>query len=165
MGEASDFYHLSPTDGAREIVRTSEKQRDDQFTPRIPDESYQEDPTPRVCICPRVWQCVISIPKKNVELCIYRLTLTDAIKVGLESCDVVDAETTDEHWITDEVLQKNASRVSLARAGMVVCSKELKLWIKVWQMRLRKRGDDPTIVEESALWKIESGHWNWLKRS
>ncbi len=59
------YYHLSADDHLTEIVKENNDFTKGQIVPRVPEDSYGEDQTPRVCFCPSVWQCVLSKP--NIE--------------------------------------------------------------------------------------------------
>jgi hypothetical protein len=91
-------------------------------------------------------------------LFIYQLSVIDPIR-ATES--VADLAITDEHWITEEVLVGNQRRIPLTLVGRLQCSKDLKMWIEVWQKKKRLRGESPSDVEETTLWTINDEEWLW----
>jgi len=150
------YYHLSNQDNLNEIVQNSEDSEEGQIFPRIPDQCHGEDQTPRVCISPTVWQCILSKPLKNDSddlLYIYEL---DVEKSTDPKGTIADIKSTDEKWITNEDLIRIGNSIKLNIKGKVISNKEVKLILN----RLNRQGRLPKDKsEQEIVWGTESEVW------
>ena len=152
------YYHLSNQNNLIEVIRETEDLKEGQIIPRIPDQCYGEDQTPRVCLSPTVWQCILSKPLKGDSdvLYIYEIVIERPTEPkGI----IADIKITDEKWITNEDLRKIGNPVKLKNIGNLVSNKEVKLRLN----RLNEQGKLPKDrSEQEMVWKTEKEKWELM---
>lgn len=155
----SSFFHLSRIPNAKAIVPSSDyrtKQRDVFFSPRPPRDHASENSDPRICIGPTVWQCLVSGPEPETPLFIYSLSCSGAIRASREEHNVEDAETTDEHWIIDDVVRENDGYIPLLCEGVLRDTKEPRFLLWDWLSEQRRASVDPrSFNEREHLWIVD----------
>lgn len=152
------YYHLSNQDNLIEVVRETEDLKEGQIIPRIPDQYHGEDQTPRVCLSPTVWQCILSKPLKGDSDVLYIYEI-DVKKPTEHKGIIADIEVTDEKWITNEDLIRIGNPVKLNIIGKLVSNKEVKLRLN----RLNKQGKLPKDrSEQEMVWRTENEKWELM---
>ncbi len=158
------FYHLSRSRAIKGIVATTDRRRRTGEY-RVPQECKvhgAEAADARICVAPTVWQCLISMTDTAL-LYIYSLECVDASR-PLPAHNVSDATVTDEHWITDAVIEKNEGLIRLKKVGSL--RSELvsgyRARIARWKDQqvsagLRDELKGLWIVDESSEWRLRDG--------
>lgn len=155
----SSFFHLSKNPNAKAIVASSDQraQRPEIFfSPRQPRDHFNEKPDPRICVAPKVWQCLVSTPEPETPLFIYSLRCSGAIWAGNDECNVEDADITHEHWIIDDVITQNGGDIALTCEGILTETHRSRLLIQDWvQSQKIASRDHDSVNELEHLWIID----------
>ncbi len=155
------FYHLSLEDDLQCISNESPRP-EKEVTPRTPIHCYDEPDTPRVCVAPKVEQCLISIglERWDVDLHIYRLKVN---KFTTPPDGVLDTSSTDERWILPEDIDDHSGRIELEKIGCVnrnrnthvrlsgILHKQNPKWIQIYN----DMDGDCWDISESKVWTLK----------
>jgi hypothetical protein len=122
------WFHLSCSGALQRIVKTNSPDSSPCLKPWVPawikrlkpEDTYREpDDPPRVSVAPSVWQCVYALGRDDgdpsgvmhaYEVCASSVA---AITFG----PTLETEISDEHWITDPVLDLHGESIELRRLG------------------------------------------------
>jgi hypothetical protein len=153
------LYHVSPCPTATAIVTSRDGRASDpetSFSPRCPDSKASEPDTPRICVAPKVWQCLVSALKAQEKLFVYRLRCMGAITATQQEHGVEDALVTEEHWITDEVIDTNGGEIALTCVGVIAEAGRTRLRLWNWMKRCRDNNTSSCCVDEMAqIWQLD----------
>jgi hypothetical protein len=154
------FYHVSPCPTAKAIVAGSDDRAKDvetYFSPHVPPSRADEPDTPRICVSPNVWQCLVPRIRQSESRFIYRLGFSGAIQAPSGERGVLDCRVTQEHWITEEVVAQNNGEIPLTCIGVITeaSTKHSQLWRRL--ELLRESGVDPCSFDEIVhLWRLDA---------
>ena len=146
----STWYHLS--------LKPWKKLYVDKVKIPIKSRSHGEIRPPGMSVAPTVCQCLTAIPERygaDKQLQIYRVLVTAPSALGPES-NIWDLETTQEHVITQEVLDVNGGKIVVEHAGWVMHDSNVVTAIK---FAFKKLGKPLKPGDEPALWEIVEGEW------
>ena len=136
------WYHLSRSDSLEPAIVKL-------FRPKI---AYGEPTKLRLPMAPTVSQCIYGTPSNGL-LYIYEVEVANPVP----AYKVSDAGTSQEHWVTREVLKKAKGSVPVHLVGRVEVTPELR---EILKRALHAKGVRFTAEEESALWdKRADGLW------
>ena len=148
---SSVWYHLS-LESNWKVIANSSSVRNDAIKPRIPEDSYQEpQEILRVCVAPRVWQCLRSIPRDGT-LHIYKIETSMVINAN----DIADGHISGENWITDEQLE---SEIPLEYMGFVFKDTDLLNNLRFYSTPGTSRDGRLSENPDSTYWRIDNGEW------
>ena len=120
---------------------------------RSPEMAFQESSEPRLCIAPTVSQCILATASLEGMFEVLVLKVNDP-----EPADdsVTDRLTTNEHWITQRVLDRNGGSIAVHRHGRITIEPDMRTSLKVALLRMVPAGWEHN---ESRLYRLVSGVW------
>ena len=120
---------------------------------QVPENDVGEEPIPRLCLAPTVWQSLLAIGGFGVEFFIHVVEVSNPVP----SRFAVDAAVTGEHVVTQDVLDAAGGSLSVRCIGRVPCNGELMHLLDVH----RKAGLLPnnSADEVARVWDIEGELW------
>jgi hypothetical protein len=155
----SSFFHLSPSPTAKAIVLSDDKRAEQPllyFSPRPPEDHADEKSDPRICVAPRIWQCLVSHPQPVPPLFIYGLNCSGAKCASRHEHRVGDAEITDEHWIDEDVIRSNGGSIPLICKGVLRETNHPRHLLWDWLDELRNWPAHPRSYDEREhIWIID----------
>lgn len=154
------WYHLSRSSRHERIDGSKGNDWDGPILRlRVPPISHGEEPVPRTCVAPTVWQCASSIgldedgsPERRW---IYEIVLLEGPDVAPAS--VGDVAKSDEHWITADTVKRHGGIIALKRLSSVEISRALKLALNIAHVRGQLPSDSD--AELDSIWDRTSGEW------
>lgn len=151
------WYHLSVCAAHTRVASAKGAAEVDAavLSPRPPVHSYGESQTPRICVAPTVWQCVLGVPAENSPtMTIYELR--PRLHLPAADATVGDAGDTHEAWITDAFIAAHRTPIPLAAIGRVRITPQTQLALKIAHKRkLTTASRD----ECDVLWSVLDAVW------
>ena len=152
---SASFYHLTRSKSLKGFVATTDPRRGKgKYHAPIECRAHDgESPDARICVAPTVWQCLISMTDTQT-LHIYSLACVGAFPPAPEH-GVLDAAITDEHWITDAVLEQNEGFIRVKKVGLLDSE---ELWAtrdRICRWRDELLIDPNSVNESEVLWIID----------
>lgn len=153
-----NFYHLTRSKSLKGIVATTDRRRrKGKYQAPLECRAHADEASnARICVASTVWQCLISMTDTQT-LYIYHLTCKGAFRPSAEH-KVLDAAITDEHWITDAVIEQNEGLIPVKKVGLL--RGEL---LSSTRLRITRWKDNQTVVptslnEREYLWMVDESH-------
>ena len=122
---------------------------------QVPENDAGEEPVPRLCLAPTVWQSLLAIGGVGVEYFIHFVEVANPVP----SRFAVDAAVTGEHVVTQDILDAAGGSLPARCIGRVHCNGALMHLLDVHRRagRLPANPSD----EVATVWDIEGDRWKY----
>lgn len=120
---------------------------------RGPGMAHGESQTPRLSVAPTVAQCILALSQEG-NWFIYKVHVKNPVRADRS---VLDRELTDEHWITQEVLDQEGGSIEVSKLGHVNLEREMLTDLKIAFHHYRLRCTPQE--EQQAIWEVQGELW------
>lgn len=151
-----NFYHLTRNGRLAGFVATFDRRaRKGKYHKPLECKVHgPEAHDARICVAPTVWQCFTSMTDRHT-LFIYRLECEGAFQPSAEH-NVLDADISQEYWITDDVIGQNDGLIRVHQVGFLN-----RDFLMEWRFRIsdwrREHSVAPASLDEMEhLWVVDT---------